>query len=388
MPSDQNAGGKPGQVYVSRLTLGDFRNYRQLSLTLEPGAVIFTGANGAGKTNLLEAISFLTPGRGLRRATLSEVVRNGGMGGFAVHASLDGPQGEAEIGTGSDHEAGDNGRKVRINGATSRSPDAMLEWLRVIWLTPTMDQLFNGPASDRRRFLDRLVLAVDPAHGQRALAYEKAMRGRNRLLADDVHDERWFEAIETQMAEAGTAIAAARVELVRLMSAMVERLPGDSPFPRAVLSIDGAVEAEIGGRAAVDVEEEFRRILAEGRPRDRAAARTLAGPHRSDLLVRHAPKGQAADMCSTGEQKALLVGIVLAHAQLVGEIAGMAPILLLDEIAAHFDAERRRALFDILQQLNCQYFATGTEASLFDSLAGRAQFFTVSAGSVSRSADA
>ncbi|MBO6717810.1 MAG: DNA replication/repair protein RecF [Rhizobiaceae bacterium] len=371
------------QVHISRLTLSDFRNYSKLALDLQPGAVVFTGQNGAGKTNLLEAISFLTPGRGLRRAQLSDVTRIGASNGFAVHASLDGPDGDTEIGTGTAGADGEEaGRRVRINGATARSADAMLEWLRVIWLTPAMDQLFTGPTSDRRRFLDRLVLAVDPAHGQRALSYEKAMRGRNRLLADDVHDESWFDAIETQMAEAGTAIAAARAELVRLMSGMVERLPADGPFPRASLALAGDLETQVAERPAIDVEEGFRLLLAEGRHRDRAAGRTLSGPHRTDLLVRHVPKDQAAELCSTGEQKALLVGMILAHAQLVGEIAGMAPILLLDEIAAHFDADRRAALFGILDGLNCQYFVTGTEPALFDSLTGRAQFLTVDAGCV------
>jgi DNA replication and repair protein RecF len=386
--ADAPENAAPPQVHVARLTLSDFRNYGQLLLDLEPGAVVFTGQNGAGKTNLLEAISFFSPGRGLRRAQLAEVAKIGSAGGFAVHARIEGPAGEAEIGTGTasgNGDPGEGGRKVRINGAAARSADAMLEWLRVIWLTPAMDQLFTGPTADRRRFLDRLVLAVDPAHGQRALAYEKAMRNRNRLFADEVHDDRWFEAIETQMAEAGTAMAAARAELVRLMAAMVERLPPDGPFPRAALALSGELETQIAGTAAVDVEEAFRRELAEGRQRDRAAGRTLAGPHRTDLLVRHVPKDQAAELCSTGEQKALLVGIVLAHAQLVGEIAGMAPILLLDEIAAHFDADRRAALFDILERLNCQYFVTGTEQSLFESLGGRAQFLTVDAGQVSPS---
>ena len=384
--TDAASSAAPPQVHVARLTLSDFRNYERLTLDLGPGPVVFTGQNGAGKTNLLEAVSFLTPGRGLRRAQLADVARNGVNSGFAVHTHIEGPEGEVEIGTGTaggNGEAGETGRKVRINGAPARSADAMLEWLRVLWLTPAQDQLFTGPAADRRRFLDRLVLSVDPGHGQRALAYEKAMRGRNRLLADDAHDDSWFEAIEAQMAEAGTAIAAARAELVRLMTGMIERQPEDGPFPKALLAVSGTLEADVEDRPAVDVEEGFREALARGRARDRAAGRTLDGPHRSDLLVRHAPKDQPAQYCSTGEQKALLVGMVLAHAQLVGEIAGLAPILLLDEIAAHFDADRRAALFDILEQLNCQYFATGTEAGLFEALRGRARFLTVDAGQVS-----
>lgn len=369
-------------THISRISLTNFRNYAALSLDLKPGAVVLTGDNGAGKTNLLEAISLFTPGRGLRRAPYGEVAREGGDGGFALHAKLDGPNGVADIGTGfAGADAGETGRRVRINGAPARSADDLLEWLRVVWLTPAMDSLFTGPAGDRRRFLDRMVLAIDASHGQRALDYEKAMRGRNRLLADNSRDGAWFEAIETQMAETGVAIAAARAELVRLLAAMIERLPGEGPFPQADIALDGDLESRVGSLPAVDVEEEFRHALATGRERDRAAGRTLAGPHRSDLVVRHRPKAMPADLCSTGEQKALLVGIVLSHARLTAEISGMTPILLLDEIAAHLDAGRRAALFSILEDLNCQSFMTGTDAALFSSLEGRAQFLTVDHGS-------
>ena len=377
----------PSQTHISKLSLTNFRNYAQVSLDLGPGAVVLTGENGAGKTNLLEAVSFLSPGRGLRRATLAEVAHDGDPAGFAVHARVEGQFGTCEIGTGTmgGDAAGDNARKVRINGAPARSADELTEWLRVVWLTPAMDALFTGAAADRRRFLDRLVLAIDPAHGRRAADYEKAMRARNRLLTEDSRDTRWFEAIETQMAETGVAIAAARAELVRLLAAMFARLPADGPFPKAALALSGTVEEQVGARAAVDVEEAFRAALAEGRRRDGAAGRTLEGPHRADLLVRHAPKDQAAELCSTGEQKALLIGIVLSHARLTGEIAGAAPILLLDEIAAHLDAGRRAALFSILDGLDCQYFMTGTDAALFSSLSGRAQFLTVSHGAVTPS---
>lgn len=368
---------------ICKLTLTDFRNYTSLSLDLRPGAVVFTGDNGAGKTNLLEAISFLTPGRGLRRAPYPDVAREGSSGAFAVHAAIEGPFGDAEIGTGTAPEAaGEAGRRVRINGANAKSADELLEWLRVVWLTPSMDSLFTGSAGDRRRFLDRLVLAIDPAHGQRALDYEKAMRGRNRLLAEDRRDRAWFEAIETQMAETGAAIAAARVEIVRLLTAMIGRLPETGPFPQAELALSGTLEESIGDMPAVELEERFRQALAQGRERDRAAGRTLEGPHRSDLVVRHRPKSMPAELCSTGEQKALLVGIVVSHARLTGEMAGAAPILLLDEIAAHLDAGRRAALFSILDDLNCQAFMTGTEPALFSSLAGKAQFLTVDHGSV------
>ncbi|TPI73913.1 DNA replication/repair protein RecF [Mesorhizobium sp. B2-8-9] len=372
------------QSYVSKLILTNFRNYATLSLELAPGAVVLSGDNGAGKTNLLEAISLLTPGRGLRRAPYGDVAREGGDGGFALHARIEGPEGQVEIGTGisGGDAAGEGGRKIRINGAPARSAEDMLEWLRVVWLTPAMDGLFPGPAADRRRFLDRLVLAIDPGHGQRALDYEKAMRGRNRLLTDGSRDGAWFDAIETQMAETGVAIAAARAELVRLLAAMIDRLPGSGPFPQADISLAGDLESEVAVAPAVDVEERFRRALANGRERDRAAGRTLDGPHRSDLVVRHRPKSMPAELCSTGEQKALLVGIVLSHARLTGEMSGLTPILLLDEIAAHLDAGRRAALFAILEELNCQAFMTGTDAALFSSLAGRAQFLTVDHGNV------
>lgn len=377
-------GANRAQTHLTRLTLTNFRNYAALSLDLRPGAVIFTGDNGAGKTNLLEAISLFTPGRGLRRAPYGEIAREGGDGGFALHTRLDGPLGEIEIGTGvaGGEAPGESGRRVRINGAATRSAEDMLEWLRVVWLTPAMDALFTGPAGDRRRFLDRLVLAIDGSHGQRALDYEKAMRGRNRLLAEGSRDGAWFEAIETQMAETGVAIAAARSEMVRLLSAMIEKLPSDGPFPQADIALAGELEGEIDTMPAVDVEEKFRRALANGRGRDRAAGRTLDGPHRSDLLVRHRPKSMPAELCSTGEQKALLVGLILSHARLTAEMSGLTPVLLLDEIAAHLDAGRRAALFSILEELNCQAFMTGTDAALFSSLRGRAQFLNVDHGTV------
>nr|WP_290085902.1 DNA replication/repair protein RecF [Aquibium sp. A9E412] len=369
-------------MHVARLALTDFRNYARLALDLEPGAVVLTGANGAGKTNLLEALSMLAPGRGLRRAVYDDVARAGSAGGFAVHARIEGPFGRCEIGTGTAGAApGESGRRVRINGAPARAAEEMLDWIRLIWVTPAMDALFTGPAGDRRRFLDRLVLTIDPGHGRRVLDYERAMRARNRLLAEDSRDAAWFDALETQMAETGVAMAAARAEMVRLIAARAGAGSG-SPFPTAELALDGTVEAEIGARPAVDVEETLRAALAAGRPRDRAAGRTLDGPHRTDLAVFHAPKAMPAARCSTGEQKALLIGLVLAHARLVGELSGSAPVLLLDEVSAHFDAERRAALFDILEEMNGQSFMTGTERALFASLEGRAQFLTVADGAV------
>lgn len=375
---------EPDPVAVSRLKLSNFRNYASADIALEPGLVVLAGENGAGKTNLLEAVSLLTPGRGLRRAPYVDMQGKAGAGGFAIHATVENPDGEIEIGTGTSGTTGaegENGRRVRINGANATA-DEMMERLRVAWLTPAMDALFTGPAGDRRRYLDRLVLAIDPAHGKRALDYEKAMRGRNRLLAEESRDGRWFDAIEAQMAETGVAIAAARMELLQLMRAMIEKQPEGGPFPKSDIAIEGDLERMVGDRPAVEIEEQFIRQLAAERPRDRAAGRTLTGPHRSDLLVRHRPKDMAAEFCSTGEQKALLVGMTLAHARLTAEVSGMTPILLLDEIAAHLDEGRRAALFSILQETGGQTMMTGTDAALFASIADSAQFLIVSNGSV------
>lgn len=375
----------PPRVSLTHLQLTDFRNYEHLSLELEAGPVVLTGENGAGKTNLLEAISFLTPGRGLRRAVLADVARQGSASGFAIHAKLDGPLGPVDIGTGTTAENGaESGRRVRINGANAKSVDALSEWLRVIWITPAMDGLFTGPASDRRRFLDRLVLAIDPGHARRAVDYEKAMRNRNRLLSDGEGDNALYDSIEAVMAETATAIAAARLELIRLLAGSIGTIPQDSPFPAATIAIAGSLEAMIGERSASDTEEDFRRSLRDNRPRDRITGRTLEGPHRSDLLIRHSAKDMPAGLCSTGEQKALLVGMILSHARLTGELSGMAPILLLDEIAAHLDVHRRTALFDLIEDLNAQSFMTGTDMSLFAPISGKGQFFSLANAKVVR----
>lgn len=368
---------------ITRLSLTDFRNYASQTLELGSRAIVLAGENGSGKTNLLEAVSFLSPGRGMRRAELAEVARIG-ANGFAVSAQVQANEDDWAVGTGTlGLSPGEPlTRRARINGATARSTEAFLDILRVVWLTPAMDALFTGPTADRRRFLDRLVLAMDTSHGQRALDFEKAMRSRNRMLSDGVTDRRWFEATEQQMAETGVAISAARAELVRLLGAMVERLPAEGPFPQSVIALEGTLEAMVAGSPAVEVEEYYRRALADGRERDRAAGRTLEGPHRADLLVRHRPKDMPAEYCSTGEQKALLVGIIVSHARLSSEVSGMVPVLLLDEIAAHLDPGRRAALFSILEELGGQCFMTGTEASLFEALQGRAQMLTVSNGAI------
>ena len=369
-------------VYLTRLKLTDFRNYPQLSLQCDRRHVVLTGENGAGKTNLLEAVSFLSPGRGLRRAAYADVARVGADNGFTVFAAVEGMAGPVEIGTSTGGEAGSGGgRKLRLNGANARSADDLLEHLRLTWLTPAMDGLFTGSASDRRRFLDRQVLAIDPQHGRRVLDYERAMRSRNRLLSEGRMDPAWLDGIELQMAELGTAIALARRELVAMLSDLIAEGRQDGPFPKATIALEDFTE-ELGDVSAAALEEAFVGKLAEARYRDAAAGRTLTGPHRSDLLIRHREKDMPAAHCSTGEQKALLVGLVLAHAGLTRRISGFPPVMLLDEIAAHLDAGRRAALFDLIDDLGGQAFMTGTDAAMFAALGERAAHFTVDAGTV------
>lgn len=371
----------PHKVTLFSLKLHDFRNYASVALGLDGRHVVLTGANGAGKTNLMEAVSFLTPGRGLRRASYADVAREGAPGGFSVFAAIDGMQGEVEIGTGT--EAGEEGqsRRLRLNGTAARSVDELLDHLRVVWLTPSMDGLFTGASSDRRRFLDRLVLSLDPEHGRRAADFEKAMRGRNRLLSEPRPDARWLDGLELQMAELGVAMALARRELVGLLADLVEASRDEGPFPTSTMALTGFLD-DVLDRPAYEIEEIYAATLRDGRFRDAAAGRTLDGPHRVDLMIRHREKDMDAARCSTGEQKALLVGIVLAHAGLVAGMTGHAPVLLLDEISAHLDEGRRAALFDRVDALGGQAFMTGTDRAMFEALGDRARFLTVENGTI------
>ncbi len=375
---------RPDPVFVRQIKLNNFRNYEHLNLGLTAKHIVLTGDNGAGKTNLMEAVSFLSPGRGLRRAAYADVMRNQAADGFSIFARMESLYyGETEVGTGtSGNNQSESGRKVRINGAAA-SGDSLLEYARVLWIVPSMDGLFTGGSGERRRFFDRMVLAIDTAHGKRVLDYEKTMRSRNRLLSDYNSDTAWLDALETQMAELGTAIAAARAETARLIVTMIEKMPDDGPFPKADCFLEGDIEARINHQPALDIEEDFRKILRNNRAQDRVAGRSLEGPHRTDFLVQHRPKSMAASLCSTGEQKALLIGLILAHARLTGELSGLAPILLLDEIAAHLDTGRRAALFRILEDIGGQTFMTGTDRALFDTLQGDAQFLNVSGGIIS-----
>ncbi|MCF1493372.1 DNA replication/repair protein RecF [Agrobacterium vitis] len=370
------------KTFINRLQLTDFRNYGSASLRLDGRHVVLTGNNGSGKTNLMEAVSFLSPGRGLRRAVLSDVARAGAAGGFSIFASLEGMAGDVELGTGSEVLDETAVRRLRINGASVRSVDELTDHLRVLWLTPAMDGLFTGSSSERRRFLDRLVLSIDPQHGRRASDFERAMRSRNKLLSEGRFDASWLAGIEQQMAALGIAMALARQEMMRLLATLIEQRREPETFPGADLMLSGFMD-EHAGTAAIDLEDTYRDSLAGSRGRDAAAGRTLEGPHRSDLLVRHREKDMEAERCSTGEQKALLIGLILAHAELVATMTGFAPILLLDEIAAHLDEGRRAALFDRIDVLGGQAFMTGTDAQMFASLGDRAQFVTVDDGHLS-----
>ena len=337
---------------LSRLRLTDFRNHAGLVLAPGPGFVVLTGENGAGKTNVLEAVSLLAPGRGLRRAALSDMQRQGGPGGFGIAATLAATAGEVGIATGTLAAAPER-RQVRIQGAPATA-NTLAEWLTVLWLTPAMDRLFVEPAGERRRFLDRLTLALEPGHAHHAARYDAAMRARNRLLsADEPADPEWLTALETQMADHGGAIESARRTAVALLDERLAAIPS-GPFARPALTLEGW--SGDAGRLLAD--------LRQNRARDAAAGRALAGPHRADLAVTHCDKGQAAALASTGEQKALLLGIVLAHAELVAQRTGHAPVLLLDEVAAHLDPVRRGALFERLAG-HGQVWMTGTEPALF-----------------------
>jgi DNA replication and repair protein RecF len=353
---------------ITRLLLSSFRNYASLDIAADAQLVALIGDNGAGKTNILEAISLLSPGRGLRRADFADIQRQGGNGGFAMSVILAGPEGEVLLGAG--HQPGAaNGRVCRINREPAASAMAFAEYCRVLWLTPENDGLFRGAAGDRRRFLDRLVLAVDASHGARVNGLEKALRSRNRLLEEDRPDGAWLDAVEREAAEIAVAVAAARLETVSRLSALIAmEIDPDSPFPHAILRVEGDLETALGRSSALQAEEWYRGILNDNRWRDKAAGRTLVGPNTADLAVRHGPKDMPADLCSTGEQKALLIGLMLAHARLVRQMSGLPPILLLDEVAAHLDPRRREALFRQLEGLAGQVWMTGTDKALFEAL--------------------
>ena len=377
-----SAGAAAQRVGVTRLALTDFRNYHEAKLTLGTESVVLTGPNGAGKTNLLEALSFLAPGRGLRGAKSTEIDRRPDLGdsGWAVAAVVATRNGAVRVGTGRDPTASER-RVVRIDGEPVRGQAALGERLGVVWLTPSMDRLFLDGPSGRRRFLDRLVLGLDPAHASRVSAYEQALRERSHLLRDGPADPAWLAALEEVMAEQGVAVAAGRRDIVQRLDRVCAEARG--PFPRARLTLVGGVESWLEDVPALAAEARFAAALAANRQSDGQAGGAAIGPHRSDLAVSFAEKGIAAEFASTGEQKALLIAILLAHAALQQATRGEPPLLLLDEIAAHLDASRRAALFEALVRLDSQAWLTGTDAALFAPLRCNAQFLSVHDGTLS-----
>ena len=380
---DAATGAAPALLAVRQVRLSDFRNYRQLRLDCGFEPVVLVGPNGAGKTNLLEAISFLVPGRGLRRARLDEVTRRPDATGWAVAATLDTPEGRLAVGTGLEPAKSEGGlprRVVRIDGRPAQSQTALGLHVAAVWLTPQLDRLFLDGPGERRRFLDRLVTNLHPEHAGDVAAYENALRQRARLLGEGNRDPHWFTALEDTMARHGVAMAANRADTVQRLDAAA-RL-GVGPFPRASLAMAGEIDGWIAGMAALDAEDRLRSELAATRLRDGEAGTTSIGPHRSDLAVRHLDLDLPAAEGSTGQQKALLVSIALAHARLVSIARGRPPLLLLDEISAHLDRERRAALFDEVVALGAQSWMTGTDADLFAPLAGRAQILRVADGSI------
>lgn len=346
---------------LNRLLLSHFRSHRRSEAAFDGRPVVFVGPNGSGKTNLLEAISLLAPGRGLRRAAPEDLIRQPQAIGWKIAATIERDATPHEIETGA---LPGQPRSLRIDGKAA--PQAALGRIApMLWLTPAMDRLWIEAPEGRRRFLDRMVLAFLPEHAEAALAYERAMRERNRLLRDHVGDTAWFGALETQMAQAGARITANRRQVLACLAGAA---PGDGAFPVADLAL---------ACAAPETEQGLARALAAGRRADQAAGRTLVGPHRADLTALWREKSMPAAQCSTGEQKALLISLVLAHARALKQASGRAPLLLLDEVAAHLDAGRRAALYDALHGLGAQAFLTGTDAELFATLGNRAQHFSV-----------
>src|SRR6202048_1089589 len=372
---------------IQRLTLTHFRNYRAAQLQTRGDVVALVGPNGAGKTNCLEAISFLSPGRGLRRATLEDVADNQGDGSWAVSAEVEGALGLATLGTGIDApgaEATSTSRRCRIDREPVSSATAFGDHLRMVWLTPAMDGLFLGAASERRRFFDRLVLAIDSEHSSRVSALDRSLRSRNRLLEVRNYDDHWCDAIERETAELAGAVAATRGQTVTRLAAMLRARSEASAFPSADIMLDGWMENALMSEPATSVEDRYREILRSNRARDAAAGRTLDGPHLTDLEVIYAPKNMPARDASTGEQKALLIGLVLAHAGLVADMTGITPLLLLDEGGAHVDPGRRNARFGGLAKLGAQVWMTGADPAAFTGLGATGEIFDVDSGRIAR----
>jgi len=362
--------------YISTLNLTNFRCYEQARLEgINSGLLVLHGPNGAGKTNVLEAVSLLAPGRGLRGAKTMEILRQGSGALWAVAASIQTSYGEVKLGTGIDPQNNAK-RTIRVQGESAKSQAALGEHMACVWLTPQMDRLFLDGAGQRRRFLDRLVFTFDPGHSGRLTRYENALRQRSKLLQEGKGNPAWLEGLEAQIAETGIAVAAARLDFVERLQAACNNA-AEEPFPKAELSASGTLEELLGQSPALEVEDLFRHQLLQSRGVDMQTGGAATGPHKSDLLVHYAAKDMPADQCSTGEQKALLIGIILAHARLIAAERGAPPVLLLDEVAAHLDEDRRAALFSLLQDMGAQVWLTGTDKTLFTAIDASAQFFEV-----------
>ncbi len=382
MNEKQNNLIKNSSCFISRLRLNNFRSYISAAIDCEASFVVLYGANGSGKTNILEAISLLSPGRGLRRAPFSSfgnIDKNQNQqNNWAVALSLQTPSGQVDIGTGM---SPDGTRKTRINGANVKSVQNLSEYIRLLWLTPDMDMLFRGPKSDRRAFLDRLVSTLIPDHNISVSNYEKAMRQRNKLLSEN-GDNTWLSAIEKQMAQSGAAIYFARLDSLTHLQRLVNESIDEANFPASLLSLSPLFEDKEPPVSSSALENILIKHWFDNRNLDRAASRTLLGPHRVDLQVIHKQKNIAANFCSTGEQKALLIGLILAHARLVKKMSNITPILLLDEVGAHLDPKRREALYDALYELKTQCWLSGTDKILFESLKEKAQTFKIDLGRI------
>ena len=359
---------------VARLTLTDFRCYAHARIETGAGAVVLTGPNGAGKTNLLEAVSLLSPGRGLRSARGGDLQRIGAAPDavWGVAATIAGPHGETLAGTGRD--PGSERRIVQIDGKPGKSQSALAEVLSVVWLTPQMDRLFVEGAKGRRRFLDRLIFGLDPAHAGRVTRHDQALRQRARLLAERPGETGWLDAVEAELAATGVALAAARVDMVARLARALDAATG--PFPRPLVSAEGPVEMRLMAEPALAVEDWLKAALARNRSSDAAQGETQVGAHKGDLAVVHREKAMPAALTSTGEQKAILVAIILAAARLAAAERRRTPVLLLDEVAAHLDENRRTALYTEIAALGAQAWMTGTDRSLFEALSG-AQHFAI-----------
>ena len=385
MSHDVSHAPSPERPAVTRLKLTGFRNYAHIDLALDARPVALFGSNGAGKTNLVEAVSFLGPGRGVRAAGAGAVRRGTDSGPdpvWGVYAEAMTVEGAVSLATGSD-PAEPSRRKTRLDGAAA-TQSALARLFPMLWLTPREDRLWAGPRAERMRFFDRLVLAGAPDHGAEASAYEKAQRERQRLLDREAEggraDPAWLDALEAKMAAAGTSIAAARLDALARLQAEIDARP-DSAFPKADLALEGVVESRLAqGASASEAEAGFAGALRKARPRDGAAGRALTGPHRTELTARHRAKRQAAADCSTGEQKALVLGLALAQGSAIARARGAAPVLILDEACAHLDADRREGLAEALIDLNAQAWLTGVEAGLFEVFGDHVQRIAVEDG--------